>query len=367
MGQAIMDKKYVVVMALALIAYLPLTFLGFGSDLDSSYVYTTSQHLLKYHQYIPSRSPGYFVHEALSSFLIYFAGSLGSNIGTLFMSLITIYCFLKICDYYKIKNNMLLSLGIILHPVYWVNSTSTIDYIWAIGFFFIGYYCFLIKKAPISIFFFSLAIGCRLSSIILIAIICLVYPKDMKRSILLLLTSSLAGSVFYLPSFFAAGNKFGFLTFSTGDWTPYEFLVRFIYKNIYFWGLLATFFTPALIINLKKIKLTYSNHRDPIIISLLVLVSYELLFLKVPLELGYLLPILPFVFICLGIFFEKQKMLIIIFIILIFSYSIISLNFIKYNDKKNAKNVLDVKNGLATFLLEPGYLIKDINSRILAK
>ncbi|MBN2547249.1 MAG: hypothetical protein JXB50_15710 [Spirochaetes bacterium] len=359
-------RKEIIISILLLTAFLlyfPLTFLGYGSDNDSYRVVNTSQKLISYYKYEPSRYPGYFVHELFSAFLINFGGSFLSNLGTLFLSLISIFSFYKIAEYYNLKNIFILSLILIIHPIYWVNSTCTIDYIWALGFLLSGYLLLLKNRTFFSILLLSLSVGCRLSSALVILSIffvrIMIQRNNIKKEVVILFFTGIISSLFYLPPFIYAGYSLKFLTYQIGNWSLIEYFVRFIYKNIYFFGFLSTFFILFLVLRyFKKFNEAVKENKFLVFTIILIIFSIELLFLKIPLENEYLLPALPFFILLLGIIFQDNKKILIVFLLLTFSYNFINFNFLKTDLENNAKS------GKIGLFVEKGYLINDIYKRL---
>ncbi|MCX5702955.1 MAG: hypothetical protein NT066_00425, partial [Candidatus Omnitrophica bacterium] len=100
-------NKTISVILFAFLLYLPLVFLGYGSEAgyyDSRSVINTAKTLIQQHIYIPSRYPGSIVHELITTLLFMIGGNLLSNLGTLVMSLLLIYFFIKICEYHDIPH-----------------------------------------------------------------------------------------------------------------------------------------------------------------------------------------------------------------------------------------------------------------------
>ncbi len=135
-----------VLLAVAAGLYIPLAFLGFGSDSDAFSVVRTGQHFVETLDYVPSRLPGFFVHEVFVYFLNLVGGSLLSNLGTVAMALITLNSFRRICQYFQVPHATLLTAILMVQPFFWVNATSTIDYLWALGFCLLGFDLLLNRK-----------------------------------------------------------------------------------------------------------------------------------------------------------------------------------------------------------------------------
>ena len=114
--------------------YLPFIFLGYGPDSDTYEVLRTGNTFIRNFDYIPSRSPGYFVFEVFTFFANRIGGSIATNLAVLFMSLVSLYGFYYLCQALAIPNPKYLVLIVALNPYYWVASTTSMDYIFALGF-----------------------------------------------------------------------------------------------------------------------------------------------------------------------------------------------------------------------------------------
>ena len=96
-------------------------------------------------------------------------------------------------------------------------------------------------------------------------------------------------------------------------------LGRFIYKNVYFWGLPATIFllatSPLLLRGLIRCDPKFSRI---IGLSASIVIIFEMLFLKIPVQRAYLLPMLPFALILLGIALRAHPRMLLAIAILTF-------------------------------------------------
>ncbi len=365
MGKEKERRKTIAVLVSAFLLYLPLTFLGYGSDGDSYCVINTAQTLIQQHKYVPSRYPGFVVHELATTLLFMLGGSFFTNLGTMVMSLLVIYCFLKICGYYDIPHKYLLAIFMIIQPFYYTASTFTIDYLWALGFLFIGYTLLINRRYILAGIFWGLAIGSRISSVLFVAALVLAYflTKESNRNRVLLSATIgvITGAAFYILPFLHAGRTFVFFTnYLTGKWNWIGYLVRFVYKSLYFWGLqtcIAFLFLSSLMIN--GLKRNYERkYKNVILTSIIMIIVFEMMYLEIPTENYYLLPILPFVLMLLGISLKKHRWLLISLIIIQFSYNFINVNIARPDVPNNATTA---KIGL---WFEPGYLINDIIKRV---
>ena len=343
------------------ILYLPFIFMGPGSDTDSFRVLNSGATLLWHHLYVPSRPPGCFPYEALSGILYAFGGTRATNLATVAMSIALLASFLRICEHFEVPHPLLLTAMIAIHPIYCASSTSTIDFIWALGCFFLGFSLLLKPRYHAAAAMLGLAVGIRLSSVLLVAPL-LIWelgkkPRDF-RIWLTAISATAIGTACYIPAFLHADNSMSFLTYYVGDWSSAEYVGRFIYKNIYFWGLPAAILLLAISpMLLRRLSRTDRKYSGLIIFSVTITIAFEALFLKLPIQRAYLLPILPFALILFAIAFRDRRMLIGM-AILIFSFDFVNLNLARPNLRDHATHAT------IGLFIEPGYLLDDAARRL---
>lgn len=189
-----------------LISRIPFIALGFGAFTDPTdqdvLAVVNSAYLLRYgHVYTISRFPGYPFYEIINSLLIG-GGWVFTNIATAVVSFLSTVLFGKILNIFEIKNKALLLLTFAFIPVVWINSTITMDYMWALMFIllaclfaFTGKY----KSAGISA---GLAIGTRFTSgfMIIPIVVCFLSKKVNFSKILIFISTALGTTVLlFLP------------------------------------------------------------------------------------------------------------------------------------------------------------------------
>ena len=342
--------------------YLPLVFAGPGSDPDSVRELHSGTTLFWQHRYVLSRPPGYFPYEALCGVLYAFGGAIATNFATVAMSLVLLDSFLRICAHFEVPHRYLLAATMAIHPVYWASSTSTIDFIWALGCFFLGFRLLLNYRYLGAAMMLGLSVGIRLSSVLLAGPLLIGELIERPRDAKLWAAAALAtaiGATLYLPEFVATGNSFGFLTYYLGAWSLTDHLGRFIYKNIYFWGLPAAIFflavSPMLMRELAGCARKFSGI---IVLSASIVIIFEALFLKIPVQRAYLLPMLPFALILVGIALRNHKPRLLAMTVLVFSYNFLSLNLARPDVPDHATRAI------VSLFIEPGYLLKDVAARL---
>ncbi len=363
------------VLILAFILNFPFIFLGYGTDNDTFVLLDNGRSFVNTGSYVPSRNPGYLVHEAATLILSSIGGSVLSNAGTMFMSLLFISSFLKVCSYFSIPNKNLLAILLTIHPLILINSTETIDYLWALGLLFAGFELMLKFRYFFAAILFGLAIGARLSSFIAIGcILCYAFflrkddasAQSKKHFYLSIVVTAIVGILCYLPSINHSHWTLDFLKPHMPDNDAWSFKSRvgkLVYKNVYFWGL------PAFILMIPVLYLTYKNRSylfakqwvNLSIMSLAVIVGYELLFLKFPVQTEYLIPILPFVLFLVGIGLKNNYRIIVALIISVAAYNVVNFNLAKANVQREATGA---KFG---FWVESGLLLRETQLRIKFK
>lgn len=359
------NQKTIAVLLLAFCLYFPFLFLGYGPWCDSYFTIEAVKTMIRDGVYAPSRLPSYFVYE-IGTLVLYLLGkSFLTNLGTLLMSLLTIFSFIKLCKFYDVPHKILLALFLILNPVYWVNSTVTLDYLWAPGFFLFGFLLFLKQRNFSAGLLFGMAIGARITSVIPVFIILGVYffitNVNKPKILLTMLLSSVLGCIFYVPAFIYTNYTFGFFTYWIGDWNWFGHLARAIYKTVYFFGLQTSislaFLTPVIIP--AFVKNYQAKYKNIVVIAMLILGAYALLFFKVPIRKEYLLPAFPFFVMMLGIALRQSKFLLITLVIIQFSYNFTSFEVLRF------KHVNDEAVAAKPHLfIAPGYLIHETIWRI---
>ena len=138
-------KPYIFLLTLLfVISRAPLLNLGFGSDPDAWRVADSALDLHYFSTYHPSRFPWYPLYEFFNSLIINY-GWLATNVATMIISLISVIVFAKILNELNIKNKGLLVITYAFLPILWINSASTMDYVWALTFILFTWF-FIIKK-----------------------------------------------------------------------------------------------------------------------------------------------------------------------------------------------------------------------------
>jgi hypothetical protein len=280
----------------------------------------------------------------------------------LFMFLVFLYCFNQVLISYQVPHQKILSFAVIANPIIWVEATSTMDYFVALGFVWLGFLLLLKGRwwgAGLSM---ALGVGSRATSILAVGFILLflfITHHEMRK--LLVGTALLTlffSAVLYLPSW-----TFRFLRPSVGSgelWTPYLRIGRWIYKNIYFWGI------PVWIIFIfgfwkgwkERVTWWKSQKRSLLLFCLLGIFVYESLFIIIPANPSYLIPTIPLWLILMGYLLEKHHIALCMIVSFLFISNFVTLNIARPNIKNHASSA---QYGV---WLEPGHLIVQTQKRL---
>lgn len=366
----IAENKRTALWAIGLfLAYLPLCFMGPGSDSDSLLVIRTVRQWLATGQYFGWRlNPGYWVHDTISLGIGSIGGITLINICTALATVIGALFLYKILKEDEIPHPRLWATVYALHPIVWVNAASLIDYNWAVSALIIGFWAFRRHRWGIAIAAMGFAVGVRLASFlifpILIAAELVQRLKGWRQRILVLMAGWVLGGLFYLVRFLDMG--FGCLSVNStweGDWSLTAYIGRFVYKSIYFWGLpQLLILTILLIISWKaRPQIKTPQVQATLWISVGMVLIFHGLFARYPWENEYLLSCFPLAIYWIAHTLGASKKIALAAAITILSYSIISINVLR-PDKPNGASTVT-----AGIWLEPGYVIQDTIERLKTK
>ncbi|MEI8132642.1 MAG: hypothetical protein WCG34_09420 [Leptolinea sp.] len=293
----------------AVILYSPFLFLGYGSDMDTYNVLEAGRNFARTLDYVPSRGPGFFVFETITYILDQIGGSLLTNLTIMGMALIILYGFMRLCREYDIPNYRILTLALMVHAFFWYNATTTMDFLMALGFTFLG-----IIQVRRGHYFtagasFALGAGSRLTSVLFAGGFLLwqfiIEPGNRMKLLQTGLVFGVFTLVFYMPPADFAQWTTRFLVASVGGeeyWSPLLRVGRFAYKNLLFWSIPVALLLGFIIIQgIIRTRWTFfSKHRGLPLVAALTILLYEAFYFSIPTEPSYLIPTIPLWLIVFG-------------------------------------------------------------------
>lgn len=371
-------KRYgrpeIFVVALMLLLQLPLVWIGGpGNDWDGPRVIRSAVLMIEEHTYQRSRGPGHPAHEVGTAILYWAGGQLLANLGTVGMSVVSILSFLSIARHYRVPSPELLSLLVILNPWFWTYSTYSVDMVWAFGFLMAGYALLLKRRFVLSGLLFGLAVGCRPPSVLFVlpilgeAFLNRDPVSELRSRLITIGTMGVIGALSYVPPFVESGYSLSFLRdYNTGGYGLQEIIPRFVYKNIYLWGLpLSVALTVFFSLRAKIIyrQLMSIENRSAVLVALLAIFAMECLFFRFPQKTAYLIPMLPFVAMLVGMTLRSasrryRQTVLVGIICLQLTYAVVNFN-IAIPDVPGRATTAEIG-----FFVEPGFLLRDVDARV---
>ena len=308
--------------------------LGFGADGDAWNIANSAFDLRYLHTYHTSRAPGYPLPEYVNS-LIIDHGWIATNSMTMILSLISVIFFARILKDLNVKKKGLLVLTYAFLPVLWINSTNTMDYMWALTFIVITWFFILKKQYALAGLMMGLAIGSRITSVILILpFLYLIWAENRKIKDIIYfgMATVTVSSLLFLPLFLQYGLNF--LTYYPIEMTKIELIIKAGKNGTKLFGRGAALFgLIALLLSAKTLfREIVEKDKDTIFIgSAIILIC--ILFIKAPYEPEYLIPMIPFGLLLMNKICRKE--LIVIFCILLLLNSFVSFPIMGKNNEGN--------------------------------
>jgi hypothetical protein len=286
------EKPYIFVLGLLFIlSRIPLLNLGFGSDPDAWRIAGSAFDLHYFGIYHPSRFPGYPLPEFFNSLIINY-GWMATNAATVILSLISVYVFARILKELNIKNKGLLVVTYAFLPILWINSAITMDYMWALAFILLTWFFIIRKQYALAGLMMGLAIGSRITSLILILpfiYLILAENKEIKKIMYFFVTTCATALILFLPLYLQYGLNFV-------SYYPTQTGMDFIwYDMTYYFGILAILFGLMLsVISFNKLFENVIKKEETTIFLLFSISLVVLLYIGAPYEMSYLIPAVPF-------------------------------------------------------------------------
>lgn len=305
---------------IVLLSRLPFIHAGYGIDPDAWRVLQSAQFIASTHEYTVSRLPGYPVQEILYSIFsdkgpVYFNGM------TAFFSAAGIGLFVLALRKIGSSDSLLTGIALACTPIVFINSVNSMDYVWALSFVLGSMYCIIVRRPVVAGVLLGLAVGCRITSGAMAVPLgmMLAVNNSEKKALIKEIVQFLAGTIavsatVFSPVYMKYG--FGFFTFSDGD-TPMTAILRA--ATIEVWGvigLLAIVAAIAVAIARRK-RIQQETAISPTtpwgwIMSWTVGVGlYATAFLRLPGDAGYLIPVLPFLFLLLGRYSSRRNFVVV--------------------------------------------------------
>ncbi|MBI1806573.1 MAG: DUF2029 domain-containing protein [Ignavibacteria bacterium] len=327
-------SRLIVLIALVVLTRLPSLPLGYGSDGDGWRVAWSASKLWNEGVYQPSRFPGFPVYEIINAPLIGLGGSFASNIATLIVFVLALLLFRRILLKIEVQAANLLLWTFAFLPILWKNSAVTMDYLWGLTFILLSYLLVLQGRFLLASITLGLAVGTRLThAILLFPLFFLLEGERVKKKFVLMAFVTAGVSILcYLPVFLRAAFRDEIARYiaDVRDYTILQRVEFFLYRSTYSIGLIATIGIFLCVLIYRRQIIDKLRQRDRYVLTCVaVIVVMLFIFFVLADEREYLIPMMPFLLIALGLTLPRKAVRIICGCLMV--YNVVNVDLIEHN------------------------------------
>lgn len=310
--------RLAVILAAVFVAVrLPWLWTGYGAETDAYRVALVALHLWRDGEYLPSRLPGYPVHELLMAPLVLVGGSVATNAATALAALAGVLLFARIVRELRSPAPSLLVVAFAFTPLLVVNSVETKDYMWALTFMLAAYLAAIRDRPLLAGVALGLGIGCRITTGVFALPLLLVFVdrRAWRQGAWFVVATGLTAFAVFLPVTLQYG--LGFLNYANSYLSP-DIIIRSVGQySIGAIGALSV--VGALILSLPNlIRLPRLAVADVHVrIWLLTIALYFAAFVRLPIDIAYLIPVYPFGYLLLGRLINRYLLAAVVVVILV--------------------------------------------------
>ncbi|MGL4599729.1 MAG: ArnT family glycosyltransferase [Bacteroidia bacterium] len=300
---------------LVVLTRLPFIFDGYGVEEDSWGLVVNAHEMHDWGHYVASRFPGHPLQE-YAYLLIWNQPAWIYNLWSLLFSVIAVVCFYQSLVRIKFNHALAASLMFCFTPVFYISGTYTIDFAWTLAFVCASFYALVTDRLWLSGILLGLAVGCRLTTgVFVLPWAMLLYNSMDKRSsffqmLKIALPATVIGVLWFVPAFLVYGKSF----FDYSDQFPYPPWSKIAYKaSIGVFGLLGL---VALLLaaiqglrNWRKREIQAVSHFSTerlLAACAVIVVLHVISYLRLPQKSGYLVPLIPFVIMAMGLLLNRR-------------------------------------------------------------
>lgn len=304
-----------VIVIITLLTRLPFLFNGYGVEEDSYGLVLTAQNIAQTGTYEMSRAPGHPVQELVLSLMPNAPDFVMNGLSMLFglVASVLFYCILQFLGYAK---PLLPTLVMTMIPAFYIASTYTIDYVWALAFILLSFWFLLTRKNLLCGLALAMAVGCRVTSVLgaIPVVIYLLMNETTKEALKHILTIGLSAlalvMLLFLPAYLTYGIDF-FYTYPL----PYPPIPKVLYKGSLgvwgVWGCVALMGAVLLFCFSRKKdrrEVALELPKGIILISWMMILMHCILFAKLPEKSAFFIPALPFVVLLIHHYLSHHKL-----------------------------------------------------------
>jgi hypothetical protein len=306
---------------------LPFLWSGYGFDPDSWRLANVARQFWKTGVYEVSRFPGYPLHEMISAPFVALGGSFLSNAATLAATLALLWVWWRFIESRTSHPLMLLACLAFL-PLLWVNSATTMDYVWSLLFLLLSVQGAANKRAVLAGIWLGVAAGFRPSNaacIIPLVALLTTREKQLRATV----ECCAAALVVVAAAFIVPIATYGVSSWLDGIAAQSDILYSsfsqrlqfFAYRTVYSIGPIGIAVAGVLLLLHRKSLLQEVKSREALFLASVVGVIVVLaLFVYAPLDRSYLLPAFPFLFIVLDALVSSRQMVVVLLAVASFAF-----------------------------------------------
>ena len=370
------NKTLLIVCSIQTIVFIYFLDSGFlGSDWDSYALVGTAKIWIESNIYIPSRPPGFPAYELIMIGSLKLQESLKIPFEKIILSIQYIFLILSNILIFKMfmkttTKSLILYSVVTLSPIYIISGLSAIDYLLGTLLGFLAIYISISqinnRNSILLVLLFTFSISMRLSNLIfLFAFLVFMFSKKefVKNTISIFLGTLILTLCFYGYFYFNlwepllkdiyGNNLYELLcvfNLTNTEHTLFDRLGRFFLKQTNYISVFGLF---ILLFNFKSLK---EGVKKDNLIYIIIFVSFQLSFLRLPTEEGHLLPAFISFFIILANTQQDLKLKKTLLVLVVLS-NLVNFNFYKV-DQIDSANSIELN-----FKFEKGQILEDYQIR----
>ena len=302
---------------LVILTRVPFILAGYGTDPDAWRVAECGTRLWHTGAYEPSRLPGYPLYEFADAPLTAMGGSMASNSATLFVALLVVIIWNRIA-LREARHPALLVAILAFTPLFWKNSAVTMDYVWSLLFILLAFKASMDRRAVLTGVFIGVAAGFRPGNAIAGAALLIPFLTGPRpaRSVLVMLTAACTVTATAFTPLLLSMGADGWFSATSGQvagvrTSQTSGIATALYRGTYAFGPLAAAFIAAVVFaNVRRIRTIVLRSELTLTVAIAMVLAYTAMFLWLPMEREYLLPVLPFLLLAIDRICTRRQLLI---------------------------------------------------------
>jgi hypothetical protein len=283
-------RNAALVFFLVFLTRLPFLGPGFGSDPDAWRIAGAARDIARTGHYEASRFPGAPLVEIADAALLRLGARALPLAGALWGALACAAFYVALCRR-GVRGCFWAALALGFTPVFWIHTTDAMDYSWALGLAMMALALAVYGRATWAGALLGMAVGCRIPTCVLVIPLAFLLERGHVR---FLLATMLFGAVALAPSFLTYGTRF--LSVYEFGRVPWIYVLKGATRDV--WGVIGTIAVGvAIVISLIRAR---AVPRRELWAVLFAVALTGAIYLRLPHEGAYLMPIVPFVLLWLA-------------------------------------------------------------------